>query len=261
MLTMFDCSYPFIRHCWVVLAGTLMLAAASALPAQAQTAPLNDTGQTSCYLSYYGTGRTVACNDPAGVGNGGDAPHQDGRYGRDAAAAAGQLSKLGGGVAGFDFTRICWNGQAEGSANCTGTLVANATGAPDTTSPSTDWACTRDNVTGRVWSVQTLGTMTWTAAQSANANDNTRSRCGYTDWRMPTRRELLNIVNNGTSRPAIDDSYFPATQRAAYWSSNTTSAYSNITFGVVYYGWTVNFDSGTVDAPEQTTSQYLRLVR
>jgi hypothetical protein len=238
----------------------LWLAAVSAVPARAQTAPLNDTGQVHCFVSYYGTGRTVACNDAASVGNGGQTPHQDGRYGRDAAAAAGQLNKVGGGAGGFDFTRLCWNGAAEGSANCTGTLVANTSGTPSA-SPSTDWACTRDNVTGRVWSLQTVGPLTWTAAQSANANDNTLSRCGHSDWRLPTRRELLNIVNNDTAQPAIDGNYFPATQRGAYWSSNTTSAYSSIIFGTVYYGWTVGFDVGGVDAPEQSTNQYLRLVR
>lgn len=239
----------------------LLWAAASAAPAWAQTAPLNDTGQVHCYISYNGTGQTVACNDAGNVGNGGHSPHQDGRYGRDAAAAAGQLTKVGGGAGGFDFTRLCWNGAAEGSAQCTGTLVPNTTGTPDITTPFTDWACTRDNVTGRVWSLQTLGPLTWTAAQSANASDNTQSRCGFSDWRMPTRRELLNIVNNDTARPAIDGSHFPATQQAAYWSSNTTSAYSSITFGVEYYGWTVGFDVGGVDAPLQTTTQYLRLVR
>ncbi|MBS4098996.1 MAG: DUF1566 domain-containing protein [Sulfuricella sp.] len=229
--------------------------------AHAQTGLLNDTGQTSCYISYYGTGQTVACNDAANVGNGGYSPHQDGRYGRDVAAAAGQLTKTGGGVAGFDFTRICWNGAAEGAANCTGTLAANTTGTADSASPATDWACTRDNVTGLVWSLQTLGAMNWTAAQSATANDNTNRRCGYSDWRLPIRRELLNIVNNGGGSPAIDGNYFPATRTTGYWSTDVSRSYSNIAMGFVDYAWIVGFGDGGVDLPAQTDSNFVRLVR
>lgn len=243
----------------------LCLASLGTAPALAQTAPLNDTGQSYCTQSPYpGSGTTVACDDAMYAGNGGSFPHQDGRYGRDAAATAGRLVKVGGGAAGFDFTRLCWNGAAEGSAQCTGTLVANTSGSPSG-SPATDWACTRDNVTGRVWSLQTLGRLNYAAAQASHANDNTQARCGYTDWRMPTRRELLNVVHNGTAHPAIDGNYFPGTQNAAYWSNNTDSKVSNVCNGsrtcTVQLGLTVEFDTGGIDDPEQTTGQFLRLVR
>ena len=38
-------------------------------------------------------------------------PRQDGDFGRDALARAGQLTKIGGGEAGFDFTKISNSGQ------------------------------------------------------------------------------------------------------------------------------------------------------
>ena len=81
-----------------------MLAAAVALAlllpalAAAQTAPLNDTGQTLCYDGS----ALVACT-AGNTGNAATHPGQDGRFGRDAAQAAGALPpKTGGGAAGFD---------------------------------------------------------------------------------------------------------------------------------------------------------------
>ena len=64
-------------------------------------ATLNDTGQDTC---FDGTS-LVACTE-ANTGDNAPNPRQDGRYGRDAQARAGQLPKIGGGVAGFDFTAL-----------------------------------------------------------------------------------------------------------------------------------------------------------
>src|SRR5258708_18054719 len=63
-------------------------------------ANLYDTGQTQC---YDGNGTTISCTVAPAA--------DDGRYGRDAAAAAGVLTKIGAGVAGFDFTKIANNGS------------------------------------------------------------------------------------------------------------------------------------------------------
>lgn len=98
-----------------------------------QASGLNDTGQTRCY-DIAGTAIPCAAA-PAG---------DDGRYGRDAAAAAGRLSKTGGGAAGFDFTKIANNGSEIPSGASLG-------------GRSNDWACTRDNVTGLTWEVKTTG--------------------------------------------------------------------------------------------------------
>ena len=155
------------------------LAAATAIAisaVHAQTGQLNDTGMTQCLRT--GTSGPTACTG-ASLANDGDLPHQDARYGRDVA----NPPKVGGGAAGFDFTRICWNGSPEGTASgpnlCTGTLVANTTATASAT-PATDWACTRDNVTGLLWSLQTQ-TASWNAATDAtyaDAGHNTPARCG-----------------------------------------------------------------------------------
>ena len=212
------------------------------------TGLLNDTGQTQC---DDGSNVVAACT----IGNTGDAatyPRQDARFGRDPAAPA----KVGGGVAGFDFTRVCFNGNVQGAGTCTGSLVANDTGT-QTGTPTNDWACTKDNVTNLYWSLQTQ-TATWNVATVSNypdAGHNSVTRCGFnTGWRLPTRRELLSIVLNDSSNPSVDASYFPSTESNWYWTSDTYApGPSN--------AWVVDFIGGGSTAFDKTSTLYVRLVR
>jgi hypothetical protein len=81
------------------------------------------------------------------------------------------------------------------------------------------------------------------------------------DWRLPNIKELFSIVDTSEYNPAIDETYFPATQSADYWSSttylvNTTNA------------WRVDFNVGTQysrhktdEHASQTADKYVRCVR
>lgn len=212
------------------------------------TGRLNDTGQTLC---DNGANVLVACS-AANTGNASAMPGQDGRFGRDVASPA----KIGGGAAGFDFTRICWNGDAQGTGTCTGTLVANGTGTA-TATPTTDWACTKDNVTNLIWSMQTQSA-SWDAATALTypeAGHNTPARCGYSSrWRMPTRRELLSITDLGKYNPVIDVGYFPGTD-TIYWTGDNSVTYP-------IYAWAVFFESsGGVNGWLKTDALGVRLVR
>ncbi|CAK0762745.1 exported hypothetical protein [Gammaproteobacteria bacterium] len=115
-------------------------------------AALNDTGQDTCFDGA----RLVACTE-ANTGDNAANPRQDGRYGRDAQARAGQLAKTGGGMAGFDFTAL------------------DASGHPTIPkSGATPHPCVKDNVTGLTWEVKTADgglhdqdkTYTWDNAPS-----------------------------------------------------------------------------------------------
>lgn len=231
----------------------------------ATVVPLNDTGQTLC---YDGVGTTVTCTTTGA---------DDGRYGRDAANTAGALGKTGAGNAGFDFTKIANNGS---------TLAAGAAlGAA-----ATDWACTRDNVTGLTWEVKTTSgggdwrdsahTYTWYSADTAsNGGDagslgadtcdawlfqcntadyvtliNVMALCGYTDWRMPSPNELQSLVDFNVAVPTIDATYFPNTQSGYYWSANNFSPSPAS-------AWGVNFGSGAISSSNKTLNGYVRLVR
>ena len=163
-----------------------------------------------------------------------DVDGDDANYGRDALAATGQLAKVGGGNAGFDFTKLDENGDE---------LDASAT----------EWSCVLDNVTGLIWEVKTDdgglqdkdNTYTWynpddsTNGGDAGAEDggscpdtgncdtqkyvvsvNRQGLCGASDWQMPNKGQLRSIVDYGNYSPAIDENYFPNTVSNWYWSSS-----------------------------------------
>jgi hypothetical protein len=227
-------------------------ALAFSLTSQAQIRPLNDTGQPLCYDA---ANAAVPCS-AAVSGDAGVNPRQDGRYGRDAAAAAGQLTKIGAGDAGFDFTKISNNGSV---------LPASAVLG----SGPTDWACTRDNVTGLMWEVKTTSGLrssfhayTWYSADGTNNGGdagglgsntcagtlsatpynnqcntqnfasavNAISLCGHSDWRLPRHKELRSIVHLGRTNPSLDEHYFPdfpEPDLVRQWTATTSSQFAS----------------------------------
>jgi hypothetical protein len=172
--------------------------------------PVPDTGQTVCYDQ---NGTVIPCPSP-----GQDFYGQDGNY----AINAPSYTKLDETGTALPFSAIAW------------TMV-------------------RDNVTGLIWEVKHAAnevknyddphdadnTYTWydgnpatnggDAGSPGNGTDtedfirklNGDQFGGYTDWRMPTRKELRSIVDYGRNNPAIDRAYFPDTPASGYWSSET----------------------------------------
>jgi hypothetical protein len=240
----------------------------------AQTAPLNDTGQTQCFDA----GALAECTSSnTGDGDQVSYPRQDGRFGRDAQAGAGALTKTGSGEAGFDFTKIANDGSELADSAVLG-------------SSATDWACTRDNVTGLTWEVKlddisqlrhrghdytwydgTTGvpgsdTCNGTLAAAPYSNQcnienfklavNAVGLCGKTDWRVPTRRELLSIVHHGRSNPAIDTTFFQNTFLSGdYWSSDLDAV-----SGTVTNAWGVGFTDGSESSRGVNGLESVRLV-
>jgi hypothetical protein len=221
------------------------------------TGKLNDTGIDWC-------ANDTTSNLPCPVAS---HPGQDGDHGRDALARAGQLQKVGGGAAGFDFTKLDANGNA---------LPASAT----------SWDCVRDNVTGLIWEVKTTSglrdqyhTYTWynpdptTNGGNAGVQNggtctgsacdthgfvqavNQQGLCGAKDWRMPTRRELQGIVDYSRLSPPIDTGYFPNTEPGSrFWSASPVADYS-------YHRWQVIFNLGFAAYGSLGYGVKVRLVR
>lgn len=246
----------------------IFLLALVSLPALAVGLP--DTGQTTCYDGS----AMVACTG-ANSGDSASYPRQDGRFGRDAKANAGTLTKIGGGAAGFDYTKIANNGS---DLPATAVLGSNPT----------DWACTRDNITGLIWEVKTTSglrnqsyTYTWYNSNASTNGGNAGSAsvttncltagrcdtekfvadvntgtglCGATDWRLPSQRELLTLVHLGVENPKIDTSYFPNTPALPFWSA---SSYAPNSAGA----WFVVFGNGDFPTYSKSDGFYVRLVR
>ncbi len=211
---------------------------------------LNDTG--IIWGVNYPTGNNTSC-----IGETID--QQDCKNGRDAQAAAGLLSKVGAGDAGFDFTKLDASGN---------TLAATAN----------SWSCVRDNVTGLVWEVKTPAdsgsihdannnyrwggkTARLTGTFGTQYNDwdtlvdgsNNETLCGFSDWRVPSLKELEGLVNLNQSDPTIDSDYFPNTLSTNFWSSSP--------YALADYAWNVHFSEGRSIYNFRTYNRPVRLVR
>ncbi len=224
---------------------------------------LNDTGQTRC-LNTAGT--ALENCSAANTGDSSPNPSQDGRYGRDPAAANGFSKPAGsGGSGGFAFIPL----------DASGTPIT-LTGTPPV--PSATPRCIQDTVTNLIWEVKTTsglqdqantygwgsnntGTCTGGSGCSSNAyiaDVNALNLCGETanDWRLPTLPELLSIVDHDRASGAmIDTDYFPNTQTASYWSANALASSPNSD------AWYVRFSNGLALAFGQSSGYYVRLVR
>ena len=75
-------------------------------------------------------------------------------------------------------------------------------------------------------------------------------------WRLPSLKELSNIVDSNRCNPAIDTDAFPGTPGSPFWSAPPAAGESS-------YAWGVNFDYGYVDyGSEHNSAGYrVRLVR
>ncbi|MGD9807041.1 MAG: DUF1566 domain-containing protein [Deferribacterales bacterium] len=93
-----------------------------------------------------------------------------------------------------------------------------------------------DEVTGLMWQDDAAaGSTLSTYSAAADHCANNVSTGGYNDWRVPTLRELLTVVNYSKFLPAVDNAFFQNTASAAYWTSDSDSSsyyYVNMEYGV-----------------------------
>jgi len=124
-----------------------------------------------------------------------------------------------------------------------------------------------DNNTGLMWQKEDDGnTYNWYQAAGvydATYNSNSLNVCGalnlggYGDWRLPSKKELITIVDYllPYPGPAINTTYFPNTSASYYWSSITLATSPG-------YAWIVHFGDGFVAyTRKDDDSMYARCVR
>uniref|UniRef100_A0A7C4VR74 DUF1566 domain-containing protein n=1 Tax=Desulfatirhabdium butyrativorans TaxID=340467 RepID=A0A7C4VR74_9BACT len=108
-----------------------------------------------------------------------------------------------------------------------------------------------DHITGLMWQQNDTPGLNWKSALAACVTSQTG---GYTDWRMPTIKELASLTSLGRSGPAINTYYFPTTSSADYWSGTTRAETTS-------QAWVVNFNYGADNYLAKTSTAYVRAVR
>jgi len=202
--------------------------------ASSYAGPVPDTGQTKCYDDS----DNITCPQPG-----------DPFYGQDAQYITNPHSYTKHGYGGVEL--------------------------PDN---ATDWIMVRDNVTGLIWEVKNSkdnivdysnpndadNLYFWdfgsnpVAASSTEGfiNDlNANNFGGFSDWRLPTVKELSTLIDRGRYNPSIDTMYFPDTAASLYWSSTTNANKYTLS------AWYVNFNYGYVYYFNKSNYTYVRAVR
>jgi len=132
----------------------------------------------------------------------------------------------------------------------------------DTATASSGWMMIKDNVTGLIWEIKTNDgsindkddTYTWDNANNFITTLNNENFSGFSDWRLPTIKELSTIVNSEAYNPCINKTFFPNTVSSNYWSS-TYSAFTNT------FIWYLDFNTGNESHSGKSISYYVRAVR
>ena len=168
--------------------------------------------------------------------------------------------------------------------------IAGYTKLDDSGQPLPDsasiWVMVKDNATGLIWEVKRNmdgvshyedpndadNTYTWYDSNpdsnggqvGASGNDmNTEAFIramnrlhfgGFSDWRLPTIKELAYLADSGRSNPSINVTYFPNTASSWYWSSSTSANYP-------YHAWGVGFRNGYDSYNYKYFYGYVRAVR
>jgi len=117
---------------------------------------------------------------------------------------------------------------------------------------SEQWDAVLDESTGLMWAREAVKVTSW--AEGENAAGKLRT-LGFEDWRVPTRRELLTLVDDTRSGPAIDTTFFPDCPSDWFW---TSTSYAGSPAG---YAWGIGFFYGNAHCPHHDDDGFVRAVR
>ena len=118
---------------------------------------------------------------------------------------------------------------------------------------ATDHVAVRDTETGLIWTANNIGDGRLEHAPAMQA-------CAaltlgeQSDWRLPTIKELLTLVNYERVDPAIDIEAFPTCKPNYYWSSSPCAGDSGV-------AWDVSFGNGSSSVGSRYYDGFVRAVR
>lgn len=242
-----------------------------ALPLSGNPYPgaLNDTGVTQCGdVDHNG----MPCPVPR-------YPEQDAEYGRDSNP---KTNSDANGHAGFNFTKLDSAGRAAPAATRWDCVRDNVTGLVWERKPD------GDHVAGNQGLHDADDTYTWYSTETGNNSGfagapnegnscagyspgsaaswcntsayvkrvNASGWCGFKDWRLPTRSELLSLadLSLADTGQVLSQDYFPDLTLNWYWSASPSALYT-------YQAWMVNMHSGFSDYKDRDLDLGVLLVR
>lgn len=276
------------RDALAAVALSLILSGNPGLVLAQATGKLNDTGIVLCANS---DSNSITCsyNDTDTTGF----PRQDGQLGRSPKdQPVGTLTKTGASAsAGFDYQKLAYIGGGvvlagtalgvtAGLWGCTKDVITGLIWDMKVTTASNirlntstyNWkdstASSNGGIAGSTGDALTCfgsncDTEAYKAAINAidadGAGAGTAGVCGETlnDWRLPTRLELMNIVDASkqySGSATADSTYFPNLQAGRYWTSENLASNPNSA------RW-VDLSSGSDGFGAKSNKYYVILVR
>jgi len=137
------------------------------------------------------------------------------------------------------------------STTPTSDFVVNSNGTVEHIPTGLMWKQCNEGLSGPGCATGTVSLVSWSSALTAARNSNF---AGYTDWRLPNRKELESLVDNTCYSPAINETVFPATYANTTWTSTTPQ-------GSPADAWTVSFASNLSFGFPKSSNYAVRLVR
>ena len=103
-----------------------------------------------------------------------------------------------------------------------------------------------DATTGLEWTAKPIGDGKQFTQREAEDACGALELAGHTDWLLPTRQELLSLVDLSRYSPAIDTEAFPAFPSDWFWTRDLC-AWSSASAWLVnfYYGRVGNYPRGS----------------
>jgi hypothetical protein len=166
-------------------------------------------------------------------------------------------SRQSGGL--FDYSEIWKTGQTKCYDTAGVEVPCAGTGQDGEIQAGVAWPnprfsvngdCVTDNLTGLMWTknASLTGSKTW---QGALDYANSLTLCGYSDWRLSNRKELISLIDFSKYNPALPTGHPFTNVQTYYWSSttyadNTANAwFVDMWKGFVYFynkgGYNYNF--------------------